>query len=78
MSRANPQAAIGSEEQLVPRDNRLKITKNTHRISSYSNITDSFLRLVVSILKQPQHYQYIHAAVLDNPHIKKQHIPFQT
>ncbi|GJR41972.1 reverse transcriptase domain-containing protein [Tanacetum coccineum] len=38
----NPQAAIVSEEELVPRDYRLKITKNNQGIASNSNITDSF------------------------------------
>ncbi|GJU99776.1 hypothetical protein Tco_1329047 [Tanacetum coccineum] len=50
MSRANPQAAIVSEEQLVPSANRLIIKKNNQRVASDSNITDSLLRLVVGIL----------------------------
>ncbi|GJZ36869.1 (R)-mandelonitrile lyase-like protein [Tanacetum coccineum] len=59
MSRAYPQAAIVSKEQLVPSDNRLKIAKNNQRIASNSNITDSFLRLVASILKHHKLYKPI-------------------
>ncbi|GJW41352.1 hypothetical protein Tco_0067197 [Tanacetum coccineum] len=58
MFRANPQAAIVSEEQLLPRDNRFKITKNNQRIASNSNIANSFLRLV-SKFKQYKLYKPI-------------------
>ncbi|GJU38666.1 hypothetical protein Tco_1191623, partial [Tanacetum coccineum] len=57
MSIANPQAAIVSEEQLVPIDNRLKIKKNNQRVASYSNITDTLLKLVVGILKHHKLYK---------------------
>ncbi|GKD80509.1 hypothetical protein Tco_1347348, partial [Tanacetum coccineum] len=50
MSRANPQAAIVSEEQLVLSANRLMIKKNNHCVASDSNITGTLLRLVVGIL----------------------------
>ncbi|GJW63078.1 hypothetical protein Tco_0114962 [Tanacetum coccineum] len=46
MSQAIPQAAIVSEEELVPIHNRLKITKNNQRITSDSNIADSFVTLM--------------------------------
>ncbi|GJY86070.1 hypothetical protein Tco_0500096 [Tanacetum coccineum] len=59
MSRANPKAAIASEEQLVPSANRLKITKNNQRVASDSNITDSFLKLAIKILKHHKLYKPI-------------------
>ncbi|GJU91538.1 hypothetical protein Tco_1303961 [Tanacetum coccineum] len=59
MSQEIPQAAIVSEEELVPRNNRLKITKNNQRIASDSNIADSFVKLVVSILKHHKLYKPI-------------------
>ncbi|GJU38664.1 hypothetical protein Tco_1191621 [Tanacetum coccineum] len=57
MSIANPQAAIVSEELLVPIDNRLKFKKNNQRVASYSNITDTLLKLVVGILKHHKIYK---------------------
>ncbi|GKD17725.1 hypothetical protein Tco_1206883 [Tanacetum coccineum] len=57
MSRANPQATIVSEEQLVPSANRLKITKNNQRVASDSNITDTLLKLVVGSLKHHKLYK---------------------
>ncbi|GKB10584.1 hypothetical protein Tco_0844507 [Tanacetum coccineum] len=46
MSRANFQAEIVSEEQLVLRANRLVIKKNNQRVASDSNITDTMLRFM--------------------------------
>ncbi|GJX86714.1 hypothetical protein Tco_0337488 [Tanacetum coccineum] len=57
MSRANPQALIVFEEQLVPSANRLTIKKNNQRVASDSNITGSFLRLVVGILRHHKLYK---------------------
>ncbi|GJT69182.1 hypothetical protein Tco_1028468 [Tanacetum coccineum] len=51
MSRANPQATVIFEKQLVPRANRLIIRKNNQRVTSDSNITNTMLRFVVGILK---------------------------
>ncbi|GKA99065.1 hypothetical protein Tco_0827002 [Tanacetum coccineum] len=51
MSRKNSQAKIISEEQLVPRANKLVIKKNNQRVVSDSNITDTMLRFVVEILR---------------------------
>ncbi|GJV19726.1 hypothetical protein Tco_1368746 [Tanacetum coccineum] len=48
MSRANPQATIVSEEQLVPRANRLVIKKNNQRVASDSDITDTITVLRMS------------------------------
>ncbi|GKC09788.1 hypothetical protein Tco_1001398, partial [Tanacetum coccineum] len=59
MSRANPQAAIVSEEQLVPSANRLIIKKNNQRVASDSNITDTLLKLVVGILKHHKLYKLV-------------------
>ncbi|GKC86068.1 hypothetical protein Tco_1141785 [Tanacetum coccineum] len=57
MSRANPQAAIVSEEQLVPRANRLTIKKNNQRVALDSDITDTLLRLIVGILRHHKLYK---------------------
>ncbi|GJW16701.1 hypothetical protein Tco_0024137 [Tanacetum coccineum] len=57
MSRANPQAIIVSEEQLVPRDNRLVIKKNNQRVASDLDITDTMLRFVVGILRHHKLYK---------------------
>ncbi|GJS66213.1 hypothetical protein Tco_0680777 [Tanacetum coccineum] len=46
MSRTNSQAKIVSEEQLVPRANRLVIKKNNQRVASDSHITDTMLRFI--------------------------------
>ncbi|GJV89657.1 retrovirus-related pol polyprotein from transposon TNT 1-94 [Tanacetum coccineum] len=46
MSRINSQAEIISEEQLVPRANRLVIKKNNQRVASDSHITDTMLRFM--------------------------------
>ncbi|GJV04205.1 hypothetical protein Tco_1337774 [Tanacetum coccineum] len=51
MSRTNSQADIASEEQMVPRTNRLVIKKNNQRVASDSHITDTMLRFVVEILR---------------------------
>ncbi|GKC50141.1 hypothetical protein Tco_1072886 [Tanacetum coccineum] len=56
MSRTNSQAKIVSEEQLVPRANRLVIKKNNHRVASDSHITDTMLRFVVEILRHHKLY----------------------
>ncbi|GKC82036.1 hypothetical protein Tco_1137753 [Tanacetum coccineum] len=47
MSRTNSQAEIASEEQLVPRANRLVIKKNNQRVTSDSHITDTMLRFIM-------------------------------
>ncbi|GJU18629.1 hypothetical protein Tco_1146595 [Tanacetum coccineum] len=73
ISRANPQAAIVSEEKLVPSANRIKITKNNQRDASELNITDTLLKLVVGILKHHKLYKpvsltvtgIVHSANLD-------------
>ncbi|GJY66795.1 hypothetical protein Tco_0469033 [Tanacetum coccineum] len=59
MSRANPQATIAFEEQLVPSANRLEIAKTNQRVASDSNITNSFLKLDVKILKHHKLYNLI-------------------
>ncbi|GKC14225.1 hypothetical protein Tco_1011007 [Tanacetum coccineum] len=56
MSRTNSQAKIISEEQLVPRANRLVIKKNNQRVASDSHITDTMLRFVVEILRYHKLY----------------------
>ncbi|GJS89044.1 hypothetical protein Tco_0771680 [Tanacetum coccineum] len=57
MSRANPQATIVSEEQLVPRANRLVIKKNNQCVTSDLDITDTMLRFVVKILRYHKLYK---------------------
>ncbi|GJS18469.1 hypothetical protein Tco_0412941 [Tanacetum coccineum] len=57
MSRTNSQDEIVSEEQLVPRANRLVIKKNNQRVASDSHITDTMLRFVVEILRQHKLYK---------------------
>ncbi|GJR52227.1 hypothetical protein Tco_1402748 [Tanacetum coccineum] len=54
MSRANPQATIVSEEQLVLRANRLVIKKNNQRIASDSDITDIMLRFTLGYDEDPK------------------------
>ncbi|GJT69230.1 hypothetical protein Tco_1028516 [Tanacetum coccineum] len=49
MSRANPQATIVFEEQLVPHANTLVIKKNNQRVASDSDITDTMLRFVMPL-----------------------------
>ncbi|GKC73051.1 hypothetical protein Tco_1118934, partial [Tanacetum coccineum] len=56
MSRTNSQAENVSEEQLVPRANRLVIKKNNQRVASDSHITDTMLRFVVEILRHHKLY----------------------
>ncbi|GJW39346.1 hypothetical protein Tco_0065191 [Tanacetum coccineum] len=56
MSRTNSQAKIVSEEQLVPRANRLVIKKNNQRVTSDSHITNTMLRFVVEILRHHKLY----------------------
>ncbi|GJU62375.1 hypothetical protein Tco_1244210 [Tanacetum coccineum] len=56
MSRTNSQAKIVSEEQLVPRANRLVIKKNNQRVASDSHITDTMLRFFVEILRHHKLY----------------------
>ncbi|GJU14293.1 hypothetical protein Tco_1142259 [Tanacetum coccineum] len=63
MSRTNSQAEIVSEEQLVPRANRLVIKKNNQRVASDSHITDTMLRFKVESEK---------AKIVDEP--KEQHV----
>ncbi|GJR38698.1 hypothetical protein Tco_1214382 [Tanacetum coccineum] len=48
MSRTNSQAKLVSEEQLVPRANRLVIKKNNQRVASDSHIIDTMLRFMPS------------------------------
>ncbi|GJU91902.1 hypothetical protein Tco_1304325 [Tanacetum coccineum] len=55
MSRTNSQ--IVSEEQLVPRANRLVIKKNNQHIASDLYITDTMLRFVVEILRHHKLYK---------------------
>ncbi|GKE29736.1 hypothetical protein Tco_1445120 [Tanacetum coccineum] len=57
MSRTNPHETIVSEEQLVPRANRLKMTKNNQRVALNTNITDTMLRFVVGILRHHKLYK---------------------
>ncbi|GKC61559.1 hypothetical protein Tco_1089157 [Tanacetum coccineum] len=57
MSRENPQTAIVSKEQLVPSGNRLIIKKNNQGVASYSNITNTLLKLVVGILRHHKLYK---------------------
>ncbi|GKD40015.1 hypothetical protein Tco_1260222 [Tanacetum coccineum] len=57
MSRTNSQAEIVSEEQLVPRANRLVINKNNQRVASNSHITDTKLRFIVEILRHHKLYK---------------------
>ncbi|GJQ98115.1 hypothetical protein Tco_0009254 [Tanacetum coccineum] len=57
MSRTNSQ--IVSEEQLVPRANRLVIKKNNQRVASDSHITDTMLRFVVEILRHRKLYNSV-------------------
>ncbi|GKA05963.1 hypothetical protein Tco_0685083 [Tanacetum coccineum] len=57
MSRANPQAIIVSEEQLVLRANRLVIKKTNQCIASDSAITDTMMRFVVEILRHHKLYK---------------------
>ncbi|GJY86593.1 hypothetical protein Tco_0500619 [Tanacetum coccineum] len=59
MSRANPQATIVSEEQLVPRANRLVIKKINQRVASDSDITNTMLRFVVGILRHHKLYKSV-------------------
>ncbi|GKC98239.1 hypothetical protein Tco_1168514, partial [Tanacetum coccineum] len=59
MSRTNSQAEIASEEQLVPRANRLVIKKNNQRVTLDSHITDTMLRFVVKILKHHKLYKSV-------------------
>ncbi|GJW42530.1 hypothetical protein Tco_0071329 [Tanacetum coccineum] len=59
MSRTNSQAQIISEEQLVPRANRLVIKKNNQRVASDSHITDTMLRFVVEILRHHKLYNLV-------------------
>ncbi|GKA94133.1 hypothetical protein Tco_0816119 [Tanacetum coccineum] len=56
MSRINSQAEIVSEEQLVPRANRLVIKMNNQRVASDSHITDTMLRFIVEILRYHKLY----------------------
>ncbi|GJZ35835.1 hypothetical protein Tco_0581652 [Tanacetum coccineum] len=57
MSRANSQAIIVSEEQMVSRANRLVIKKNNQCVASYSDIIDTMLRFVVGILRHHKLYK---------------------
>ncbi|GJT92074.1 hypothetical protein Tco_1080919 [Tanacetum coccineum] len=57
MARANPQATIVSEEQLVPHANRLVIKKNNQRVALDSDIPDTMLIFVVEILKHHKLYK---------------------
>nr|GEY08613.1 hypothetical protein [Tanacetum cinerariifolium] len=59
MSIASQQATIASEEQLVPSANKLKITKNNQCVASYSNITDSCMKLAIKIHKHQKLYKPI-------------------
>nr|GEU79045.1 hypothetical protein [Tanacetum cinerariifolium] len=59
MSRANSQAIIVFEEQLVSRANRLVIKKKNERVASDSDITDTMLRFVIEILKHHKLYKLV-------------------
>ncbi|GKB26474.1 hypothetical protein Tco_0865875 [Tanacetum coccineum] len=59
MSRTNSQAEIVSEEQLVPRANKLVIKKNNLCVASDSNITDTMLRFIVEILRHHKLYKLV-------------------
>ncbi|GJU55753.1 hypothetical chloroplast RF21, chloroplastic [Tanacetum coccineum] len=59
MSKTNSQAEIVSEEQLVPRANRLVIKKNNQCIASDSHITDTMLRFDVEILRHHKLYKLV-------------------
>ncbi|GKB45402.1 hypothetical protein Tco_0896155 [Tanacetum coccineum] len=70
MSRANPQAAIISEEQLVPSANRLINKKSNQRVASDSNIRDTLLKLVIGILKHHMLYRPMPLPVANKPYTK--------
>ncbi|GJU27292.1 hypothetical protein Tco_1165913 [Tanacetum coccineum] len=57
MSRTNSQAEIISEEQLVPRANKLIIKKNNQRVPLDSHITDTMMRFIVEILRHHKLYK---------------------
>ncbi|GJY64292.1 hypothetical protein Tco_0465752 [Tanacetum coccineum] len=59
MSRTNSQAKIVSEEQLVPRANKLVIKKNKQRVALDSHITDTMMRFVVEILRHHKLYNSV-------------------
>ncbi|GJZ29748.1 hypothetical protein Tco_0574395 [Tanacetum coccineum] len=59
MSRTNSQAEIVSEEQLVPRANRLVIKKNNQHVALDSHITNTMLRFVVEILRHHKLYNLV-------------------
>ncbi|GJT08397.1 hypothetical protein Tco_0842859 [Tanacetum coccineum] len=67
MSRANLQAAIVSEEQLVPSANRLIIKKNNQRVALDSNITVTLLRLVIGILRHHKLYKPVSLTAIMPP-----------
>ncbi|GJR61235.1 hypothetical protein Tco_1503397 [Tanacetum coccineum] len=56
MSRTNSQAKIVSDEQLVPRANRLVFKKKNQRVALDSHITHTMLRFVVEILRHHKLY----------------------
>ncbi|GJX66056.1 retrovirus-related pol polyprotein from transposon TNT 1-94 [Tanacetum coccineum] len=56
---SSSQATIVSEEQLVPRANRLVIKKNNERVASGLDITDTMLRFVVEILRHHKLYKSV-------------------
>ncbi|GJY71162.1 hypothetical protein Tco_0474865 [Tanacetum coccineum] len=70
MSRTNSQAKIVSEEQLVPRANRLFIKKNNQRVASDSHITDTMLRFVVEILRHHKLYNLMPPPDPNNTYIQ--------
>nr|GEU89429.1 hypothetical protein [Tanacetum cinerariifolium] len=70
MSRANPQATIIFEEQLVTCANRHVIKKNNQCGALDSDITDFMLRFVVEILKQHKLYKLISPPDPNNTYIK--------
>ncbi|GJU11499.1 hypothetical protein Tco_1133895 [Tanacetum coccineum] len=74
MSKANPQAAIVSEEQLVLSANRLMTKKNNQRVASDSNLTDTLLKLVVGIRKHHKLYKLV-SLTTNVPVIYLHHIP---
>ncbi|GJW42246.1 hypothetical protein Tco_0071045 [Tanacetum coccineum] len=69
MSQANPQAAIVSEEQLVPRDNILKITKNNQYMHSEEH--DSFLSKLINTIDGEFNFGMEIPDIMINDAIKK-------
>ncbi|GJR71537.1 hypothetical protein Tco_0083902 [Tanacetum coccineum] len=67
MSRANPQATIVSEEQLVLRANRYVFKKNNQHVASDSDITDTMLRFVIGFLRHHKLYNPVSLTAIMSP-----------